>query len=132
VRFHTAVAAHLGLGATEIKALDLLQRQESLTPKELGEALGLAPASITGLLSRLEARDLVVRFPHPSDGRRVLIRLHESATGRITPLFTSLETELLDMLADRDDDELRYIADLLAELTERLHNAVDGPTPRGY
>src|SRR4029453_588701 len=45
VIFHTAVAAHQGLNATEEKALDLLERSGPLTAGELARQTRLAPAS---------------------------------------------------------------------------------------
>jgi hypothetical protein len=75
VMFHTALSAELGLSASEEKALDLLDRLGPLTAKQLAQHSGLAPASVTGLVDRLERKGFASREPDPTDGRRALIAL---------------------------------------------------------
>src|SRR5215208_4255523 len=88
VMFHTAVAARQGLNATEEKALDLLERSGPLTAGELARQTGLAPASVTGLITRLERKGLARRAPNPDDRRSVLVeadaRRQQEATARLT------------------------------------------------
>src|SRR5919106_920916 len=73
VMYHGAVAARRGLSATEEKALDLLDRFGPLTAGELARHAGLAPASVTGLVDRLERKGVARRLSHPRDGRSVLV-----------------------------------------------------------
>src|SRR5215510_1274925 len=70
VMFHTALAARQGLSATEEKALDLLDRHGPLTGRQLAERSGLAPASVSNLADRLEAKGFARRTPNPADGQR--------------------------------------------------------------
>src|SRR5215472_8211019 len=63
VMFHTALAARQGLTATEEKALDLLDRYGPLTGRQLAERSGLAPASVSNLADRLEAKGFARRTP---------------------------------------------------------------------
>src|SRR5436190_426344 len=73
VMFHTAVAARQGLSASEEKALDLLERSGPLTAGELARQSGLAPASVTGLINRLEHKGFARRIQNPSDRRSILV-----------------------------------------------------------
>src|SRR5215468_4795554 len=87
VMFHTALAANQGLSATEEKALDLLDRDGPLTGRQLAKRSGLAPASVTNLVDRLEAKGFARRTRNPHDGRSVLIeaaRRQIDATARLT------------------------------------------------
>ena len=68
-----ALARRLGLGVTDVAALDHLLERGPLGPAELGERLGLRSASATALVDRLEAAGHVERHPHPSDRRRLAI-----------------------------------------------------------
>lgn len=47
---------------------------------ELAGILGVAPASVTGLLTSLEERGLVTRQLHPKDRRRVDVRLTDAGS----------------------------------------------------
>jgi DNA-binding MarR family transcriptional regulator len=65
----------LSLGG--LAALAVLDREGPLTPTELADHERVQPPSMTRTLASLEAKGLVARAPHPTDGRQVLV----SATG---------------------------------------------------
>ena len=119
VIFHTRVAESFGLGPTDMKALDLIERSGPLTPSELGERMGFAPASVTAILDRLEAKRFLRRLPHPSDGRRLLVEFDPSAFARLAPMYEGLVTSLEEMLAGYDDTELELIARAFSETADR-------------
>jgi DNA-binding MarR family transcriptional regulator len=77
-----AELADLELTASEINALGNLAHGDGLTVSTLGIAVGTRPATLTGILDRLEGRGLITRGPQPGDRRAVLIRL--TAEGRRT------------------------------------------------
>ena len=113
VMFHTALAAKGGLTATETKALDLLERLGPLTAGELSEQSGLAPASVTGLIDRLERKGVARRIPHPQDRRRVLIEMNRDYLDVSEPLFDDLVTGIRELCAKYTDDELATIVDFV-------------------
>src|SRR4029453_18469712 len=76
VMFHTTVAARQGLSASEEKALDLLERSGPLTAGDLARQSGLAPASVTALINRLEAKGFARRVQNPTDRRGGRLRGH--------------------------------------------------------
>jgi DNA-binding MarR family transcriptional regulator len=135
VMFHTAVAQRLGLGASESKALDLLDRHGPLTAGELVEHSGLAPASVTGIVDRLQKRGLVRRRRDPRDGRRVIVELDREALGETRVLFEGLTRRLTELYERYEDEELELLLDFLREVTERQREATaeltaDGPERR--
>lgn len=90
VLFHANLAARLGLGATDTKVLEIVARHGSLTPKQLVAMDGLAPASITGVLDRLEAKRFVNREASAQDRRQVHV-LHSPEHARaVGALFADL------------------------------------------
>ncbi len=117
VFFHARVADTLGLGPADTKALDVLQRHGEMTPKELGELTGLAPASITDMVDRLQARGLVHRRPHPKDGRRVLVSVVPEVLQRtMTPLFTPFATRLRERYNELDNSQLALLAEVFHDI----------------
>jgi DNA-binding MarR family transcriptional regulator len=114
VMFHTAVAAKGGLTATETKALDLLERLGPLTAGELSEQSGLAPASVTGLIDRLERKNVARRIPHPQDRRRVLIEMNRDYLVVSEPVFDDLVAGLRELCEKYSEDQLVTIIDFLA------------------
>ncbi len=123
VIFHTKVAECFGLGATDMKALDLIQRAGPLTPSEVGEQMGFAPASVTAIIDRLEAKHLLRRRPHPNDGRRLLVEFDPAAFDRLAPMYEGFVTSLLEMLEDYNDTELELIARVFSEAADRQRAA---------
>lgn len=113
VMFHSALAAHVGLGAVEEKALDLLQRDGPLSPGELARRTGLAPASVTGLLDRLQCRGFVTRVRDPHDGRRLLVQVESGRLREIAVLFDDLTRRLDEFYANFSVTELIQATEFL-------------------
>jgi DNA-binding MarR family transcriptional regulator len=67
-------ARAMGINATDMQALRLLDLHGPLGPTELGRRLGLRSASVTVLLDRLEASGYVERVRDDRDRRRVTVR----------------------------------------------------------
>jgi len=59
----------------EVLMLLLFSRKGALPLGKMGARLQVHPASVTNVVNRLEADDLVRRLPHPSDGRTTLAEI---------------------------------------------------------
>jgi len=125
VVFHTALAELRGLSPTEAKALDLLDRYGPLTARELSRRSGLAPASVTGLVDRLERKRFARRVRHPRDGRSVLIQTVENQVAELTPLYAEWCRSLRELSETFTDAELDTIIDFLTEAAERQRAATE-------
>lgn len=129
ILFHQAIAARLGLAATDHKYLDILYRRGAMTAGQLASATGLTSGAITGLVDRLEEAGYVQRARDPGDRRRVVIEPVTNAARerRIGALFTSLNesmTSLGERYTDRELalvlDYLKQVAAVMAEETGKL------------
>src|SRR5690348_11314544 len=69
-----------GLTGPQMLCLREIAQQGSLTTGTLALAVALSPATLTGILDRLEMRGLVSRERRPEDKRRVVVSL--TAMGR--------------------------------------------------
>lgn len=123
VMFHSLIAAKRGLNATETKALDWLQREGPLTAKELVQRSGLAPASVTGLVDRLERKGYVRRVPHPTDQRRVLVEMRPEGRRDLEPLFVDFLAEIEQLHEGFSTEELELIGRYVTEATRRQRRA---------
>lgn len=118
VMFHTAAAQRMGLNASEAKVLDLLQREGPASPGDLARRTGLAPASMTGLLHRLEGKGFVHRRADPHDGRRLLVRIDVATVGRRAgTTYADLATRLEAVYEAFDDDELIVVLAWVEKVT---------------
>lgn len=123
VMFHTAVAEKQGLGLTEEKALDLLQRFGPMTAGELGQRAGLAPASVTGLVDRLEKKGFARREKDAVDGRRVLVHLVHEKLAAFAPLFADFMAQMDELYARYTVAELEVISGFMREAAARQQQA---------
>jgi DNA-binding MarR family transcriptional regulator len=73
--------ARIGMTGPQRVVLRIVGRFPRMMPSELAELLHLDRGTLTGILERLSAQQLLVREPHDDDGRSVLLRL--TARGRL-------------------------------------------------
>ncbi|GGN69239.1 MarR family transcriptional regulator [Streptomyces albiflavescens] len=123
VMFHSAVAAMQGLSATESKTLDLLQRFGPLTAKDLAERTGLAPASVTGLVDRLESKGFVRRVKHPTDKRRVVVELNQEKIAELAVFFDDWARDVVEACEEFSTEELETVNRFLSVMSERQRKA---------
>jgi DNA-binding MarR family transcriptional regulator len=72
--------APYGLRPVEFSVLSLIAHNPGITSRQLCGTLGILPPNLVGLVGGLEKRDLVLRKPHPRDGRA--FGLHPTAAGQ--------------------------------------------------
>jgi DNA-binding MarR family transcriptional regulator len=78
-RFDQAVADAIGLNRTDMRCLDVIQREGPVPAGRLAEETGLTTGAITTVLDRLERAGFARRVRDPSDRRRVLVELTPEA-----------------------------------------------------
>jgi DNA-binding MarR family transcriptional regulator len=74
-RLRNQVAEDNQLSANQLAVMATLNRHSLLTIGELAAFEKVQPPSMTRTVTHLEALGLVVREPHPTDGRQVVVRL---------------------------------------------------------
>jgi DNA-binding MarR family transcriptional regulator len=117
--FDTAVIEHLGVHRTDGRCLELLG-DGVLSPTALAKALGLTTGAVTMSLDRLEGRGLVQRAADPSDRRRIVVNLTESARQQMSEIFGPMIAESAKIFEDCTDDELRFLARVMSRGSEVL------------
>jgi DNA-binding MarR family transcriptional regulator len=117
VMYHTAMGERLGLGMSEEKTIDLLQRLGPLTAGEICRHTGLAPATVSNLIDRLEAKGLARRARHPKDRRRVIVEVDWERLAGFDELFAPLVTGLAGLYERYTDEQLELILDFLGRAT---------------
>ena len=110
---------------TDLQALDLLARRGTDPPTagELGLALELSSASVTGLVDRLEASGHVERIADPGDRRRVRVQMTPRANELAREVFQTYGTRLRAALEGFTDDELRTVSAFLRAAVEAAEAA---------
>jgi DNA-binding MarR family transcriptional regulator len=108
-----------GLSFARYEALVLLTFSQagSLPMGKMGERLQVHPTSITSIIDRLQAAGLVVRRPHPDDGRAVLAQITDA--GREVVEAATADLVAADFaLGALEDEQLRQVSALLRPVRE--------------
>jgi DNA-binding MarR family transcriptional regulator len=107
------VGAQLDLRDVDLDCLDLIDRLGPLSPSALARRAGLHPATITGILDRLEAGGWVVRERDPADRRAVVVRSLRDRYSDLLRLYAGMNRSMNKIYAGYDESELELIADFL-------------------
>jgi DNA-binding MarR family transcriptional regulator len=95
---------------TQLAALSTLKAHGPLTPGELAAHEKVQPPSMTRVLAVLEERGLIVRRPHPSDGRQALVDLAGAGRELLAQEVRMREAWLSRRLAELAPDERAVLA----------------------
>lgn len=109
--------AEYGLSGPQLQCLRELQSQGPLPTGELAASMSLSPATVCGILDRLEARALVVRERQAQDKRRVVVRLSAQGLAVVEAAPPSLQDSFLARLRELSTGEQ-------SELQRSLHKLV--------
>ena len=110
------------LTLTQLSALSALERHGPSSPGALAAHEKVQPPSMTRVLAVLEDQGLVVRTPHPTDGRQVLVAVTPAATAILREDRRRREAWLVDQVAHLTADE-RALLRLAAPLLDHLAGA---------
>ncbi len=130
VLLHSAISEKMGLGVTDEKTLDILFRRGPLTAGDLAAHTGLAPASVTGLIDRLERKGFVQRVRDPKDRRRVIVELNAERAAEVMPLFDSFAQAMTELFSHYTNEQLAVILDFLVRSTNVMQAEI-GTVGRG-
>jgi len=65
----------IGLTGPQLLILQEVARRKEVTAGEIAKAISLSQATVTGILERMEKRELLTRTRNENDKRRIMIRL---------------------------------------------------------
>jgi DNA-binding MarR family transcriptional regulator len=123
-----SVGARLDLKATDLECLDVVTRCGPLSPSTLARRAGLHPATMTGVLDRLERSGWIERSRDPSDRRGVVVEAARGRGAEILRLYlvdSGMNTAMDEICADYDDEELELIAAFLRRTADAGRTAAE-------
>jgi len=126
--FRTRSANHLaavGLHPGQETIMRALHKQDGMTMTELSSALGVQPPTVTKMVSRLAAQNLMRRVVEESDGRRARVFLTEDGRNCAAGIDQALKDIEREALAGLDEKDRRRLRKLLRQVERNLSAVVE-------
>jgi DNA-binding MarR family transcriptional regulator len=121
------VGSHLDLKDVDLNCLDLIARHGPLGPTELARRAGLHPATVTGILDRLQRAGWVVRDRDPGapDRSAVTVRGLRERNADLLRLYSGMSASMDEVCAEYTEAELELLAGFLRRTTDAGQGATD-------
>jgi len=113
-----------GLSMSKLGAMGYLYRQGTTTATELATYLRIQPQSLTRLITDLEKRSWLKRYPNDADHRQNLLEITEEGTKilikDVMEQRLALARAIVDALTPSEQEMLRLSAGLIDRLAEAI------------
>ena len=109
--------AEFGLRPVDFSVMSVIQHNPGVTSRQLCAALNLLPPNLVGLVQSLEARGLIHRLPHPTDGRAM--GLHPTPEG--AALMRQAEQAATDLEVERSSRLTAAQRKTLLDLLQKIY-----------
>jgi DNA-binding MarR family transcriptional regulator len=119
------VGSQLELKDVDLDCFDIIDAYGPLSPSALARRAGLHPATMTGILDRLERGGWIARERDPSDRRAVVVRAVRERYADLLRLYSGMNRSMNKILAGYSDAELELIADFMRRTVDAGRDATD-------
>ncbi|MEV4133464.1 MarR family transcriptional regulator [Dactylosporangium sp. NPDC049742] len=124
------VGGRLGVKDADFDCLDLINRHGPMSPSALARRAGQHPATMTGVLDRLERAGWITRERDPADRRAVQVRALKERNAEIFGLYAGMNEAMDDLCAGYDEAQLALLAEFLDRATAAGRHATDALADR--
>lgn len=107
------VSARAELKDIDLDTLDYLSQHGAMSATAVAKGIGLHPATMTGVLDRLEKGGWVLRQRSENDRRAILVGIDPSRNADLVKLYAGMDSAMDDVVAAFTDEELDTITEFL-------------------
>src|SRR6476659_4217066 len=123
--YDEALADRVGINPTDLRCLELVLAEPSVTAGRLAELADLTTGAVTGVLDRLERAGYVRRQPDPADRRSVTIVPVETRTAEVREALQPLTRAIGQALDGLGSPERAAVLGFLDTARSAVHDETD-------
>ena len=115
---------HLDVTPIQYASLKCLWEEDGQMPSQLAETLHLDSSTVTGILSRLQDKGLIIRSFNTGDRRKVIVHLTDEGRALEKPVSEIIERlnhELTDGISEADMEVFHRVIGTITENAEKLN-----------
>lgn len=117
-RLNDVVGSQIDLLPGDLEVLDMVGRDGPMSPRDVSAATGIHPATLTGVLDRLERGGWLTRHPDPEDRRRIIVTAETERGGDLARRYAPMGKAITKICSDYSEEELARIVAFLERATE--------------
>ncbi len=111
------------------RILALLKIKDGVSTKDMTSVLGIRTSSLNELLSKLEAKDYIMREQSEEDGRVMMVKLTDKGRAVEQPSGAAGTADMFDCL---DEDEKKAFGDYLDRVIAHVGAEISGRGDEGF
>jgi DNA-binding MarR family transcriptional regulator len=119
------VGDQLALNDVDLNCFDIVDAYGPLSPTQLARLSGLHPATLTGILDRLERGGWIARERDAADRRAVLIHSHAERYADLLRNYAGISRKMNKLLAGYTREQLDVIAGFLERTVDAFREETD-------
>jgi DNA-binding MarR family transcriptional regulator len=119
------VGSQVELKDADLDCLDIIDAYGPLSPSVLARRAGLHPATMTGILDRLERGGWISRERDPSDRRAVVVQARRERYAELLRHYSGMNRSMNKILGGYSDSELQVVADFMRRTVEAGREATE-------
>ncbi len=132
-RLDQAAAAHLGVGRTDLRGLEVLERRgRPMTAGEMAEELSLTTGAATLLIDRLERVGYVQRRRDSADRRKIYVDVTSDLQHRTADLFSSVGRATAELTDSYSFQRMQVIEGFMRQLIAVVGTEASALSERGH
>jgi DNA-binding MarR family transcriptional regulator len=125
-RLNDVIGSVVQLNGADIEVLDHIGRFGPMSPGDVAEAMSVHPATMTGILDRLEKGGWVVRERATDDRRRVSVKALRERAPELVRLYQPMNTAVADICEGLTVQQMETVLEFLRSVSDAASDAVTG------
>jgi DNA-binding MarR family transcriptional regulator len=125
-QLNDVVGSRVDLNPGDVEVLDLVARHGPLSTGDVGRSMGIHPATLTGVVDRLEQGGWLQRVPDPHDRRKVRLAARRERGGELARLYAPMNRSLAEICGALTPSQLRAVRDFLRDVGAAGASATEG------